>query len=140
MSFEALDNLVSRVRSGTSDGSLDDYVSSSLKANRNTISDYNREQLESGMDSELRDLGIYKDFNYKNRWRPVDLKLTGDFHNSIKPKFGSKDFEITSNDQKADMLQDKYGDDILGLTLEDIHELGEDITGQVQNGIRSKIL
>lgn len=140
MGFDVLDDLAKRVKSGTNKGSLDGYVAKALRANKETVAEYNREQLERGIDSEVRDLGIYKDFNYKNRWRPVDLKLTGDFHRSIKPKFGSSAFEMTSNDPKADMLQDKYGDTILGLSLEDIHELGEDITGQVQQGLREKVL
>lgn len=138
--FEALDNVVTRVKSGTTDGKLDKYISSGLRANKETIANYNRDQLERGIDSEVRDLGTYHDFNYKNRWRPVDLKLTGDFHMSIKPQFGGMSFEMTSNDEKADMLKDKYGDGILGLSTEDIQELGEDIVGQVQYGLRREVL
>ncbi|OOG19133.1 hypothetical protein BWD42_04065 [Sphingobacterium sp. CZ-UAM] len=138
--FEALDNLVARVKSGTTKGKLDKYVGSALRANKEDIANFNKEQLSRGEDSEDGDLGTYHDFNYKNRWKPVDLKLTGDFHNSIKPKFGSNSFEMTSNDSKAEMLQDKYGDSILGLSTEDIQEVGLDIVGQVQYGLKNEIL
>ncbi|HMR19767.1 MAG TPA: hypothetical protein PKA53_10755 [Sphingobacterium sp.] len=140
MGFDVLNDLVKRVKSGTTKGSLDSYVGKALRANKDTVAEYNRDQLGRGIDSEVRDLGIYKDFNYKNRWRPVDLKLTGDFHKSIKPKFNTANFELTSNDPKAGMLQDRYGDSILGLSLEDIQELGEDISGQVVYGMKEKIL
>lgn len=91
------------------------------------IADLNTLQLEKGLDSEGRDLGVYKVFSYKNRFRPVDLKDTGAFHKSIKPVPHANKFEMVATDEKADALQDKYGDAILGLSDQDKQFLIDDI-------------
>lgn len=120
-------------------GKLPTYTKKALQANAEGIAELNREQLEKGLDSENKDLGIYRDFAYKNRFRPVDLKLTGDFHRSIKPEFASESFNMVATDEKTEKLQDKYGDDIIGLSDKSIEELGTDIIGQVQYELRKEL-
>jgi len=140
MGFAVLDEQVERVRKATLKSSLEKYVGDALRPNKDTIADYNRQQLLRGMDTEVRTLGQYARFTYKNRWKPVDLKLTGDFHRSIKAKFNPTSVELVATDPKTDELKARYGAEILGLTLEDIWELGDDIKGQVQYGMRREAL
>lgn len=53
--------------------------------------------------------------------QPIDrvtLRDTGAFHRSFKLNIGPTAFEITPTDLKTEMLIEKYGEEILGLTDE----------------------
>lgn len=102
------------------------------------IPDMVTEQLNKGSDSDGKDLGVYKIFSYKNRFRPVDLKDTGDFHNSIKAIIKSDSIEIDATDQKRDLVQDKYGDAILGLSDENVQYLIDDIREEFVSEVRKE--
>jgi hypothetical protein len=67
------------------------------------------------LDSTGRSLGKYKNFKYKNRFQPVDLKLTGEFRNKFSLQISDTDTEIFSQDQKEGKLVKKYGKDIFGV-------------------------
>lgn len=111
-----------------------------LEERKNVISDLNTEQLNKGLDSEGNDLGVYKIFSYKNRFRPVDLRDTGAFHNSIQPKLNKERIEVIATDEKTDMLQDKYGDEILGLSDEGKQYLIDDIRDEFIQSYRKAVL
>lgn len=53
----------------------------------------------------------------------VTLRDTGDFHKSIHVEADQTYFEIVADDWKTDDLKFKYGDNILGLTDENLNEL-----------------
>lgn len=111
-----------------------------LEERKIQIVDLNTLQLEKGLRADGVDLGVYKQFAYKQRFRPVDLKDTGDFHKSIQAKINSHSLEITSSDRKTDMLQDKYGDEILGLSEEAKQYIIDDIRQEFINMVRKSIL
>ena len=111
-----------------------------IEERENQIADLNTAQLEKGEDSEGNDLGVYKVFSYKNRFRPVDLRDTGAFHNSINPDVKKDQFIMSATDEKTDMLQDKYGDEILGLNDDSKQYVIDDIRDDLINESRKAIL
>jgi hypothetical protein len=91
-------------------------LKSSIEKNEDEIMDLNRRQLDRGLDSEGGSLGKYKNFKYKNRYEPVDLKLTGDFRNKFSLQVSDKETEIFSQDAKEAKLKKKYGKAIFGIS------------------------
>ena len=53
----------------------------------------------------------------------VTLKDTGDFHYSFRIEYNSTGFKIVADDRKATELLRKYGEDILGLTAENVNKI-----------------
>lgn len=86
-----------------------------IEGNKEEILDLNRQQLDRGLDSEGDSLGKYKNFRYKNRWRPVDLKLEGDFRGEMDLRTDAKGTELYSHDWKMPILEKRYGKDIFGV-------------------------
>ena len=87
-----------------------------IAANEDKILDLNRQQLDRGQDSQGRSLGRYANFKYKNRFEPVDLKLTGDFRNKFSLQIDDKQTEIFSQDVKEEKLKKRYGKEIFGIS------------------------
>jgi hypothetical protein len=96
-------------------GSPKEALKKAIGKNEDKIMDLNRQQLDRGLDSTGRSLGKYKNFKYKNRFQPVDLKLTGEFRNKFSLQISDTDTEIFSQDQKEGKLVKKYGKDIFGV-------------------------
>jgi hypothetical protein len=86
-----------------------------LEQNEEAILDLNRQQLDRGLDARGNSLGKYKSFKYKNRWTPVDLKLTGAWRGKFTLQVKENESEIFSQDQKEEKLKAKYGKDIEGI-------------------------
>lgn len=80
----------------------------------------NRKQLDKGQKSDGSFLPNYKS---KSRSGPIRLYDTGDFWRGIR--FIADNDKITSfsDDRKNSLLQDKYGEKILGLTAQSKIEL-----------------
>lgn len=118
-----------------------DALKEAIAANEDRIMDLNRQQLDRGLDSEGRSLGKYANFKYKNRFQPVDLKLTGDFRNKFSLQITDKETEIFSQDAKEEKLKKRYGKDIFGIpdqfitNMQDIIE--EDFIREYQERIES---
>ena len=111
---------------------MHDIINRAIEVNRDIIADQNTNQLDKGLDSEGNDLGEYSNFDYKNRWKPVDLKLTGDFRKSINPSVGSDSFSLDASDWKTTMLKKRYGNSILGLSKEGVEVTCEFIKEDMQ--------
>jgi len=114
-------------------------INDAVKEHNNEISDLNTEQLNKGQKADGGTTGDYASISYKGRLRPVDLYDTGAFHKSIKANPFGKAFEMKATDEKTEMLQDRYGDDILGLTDENITEAGEIIKETMINNVRRQL-
>lgn len=121
---------------------LDIATERALKARQEEISDLNRDQLRIGMRSDGSFLPPYSS-NSVNKFgkQPGTIKLfdTGAFYDGIRPEFKKSEFDITDTDQKTDMLQDRYGDNILGLSNYSIGELAQDSLGQIQFELRKQL-
>jgi len=94
---------------------FDEAFGRSIQNNETLLLDLATEQLDTGKDQEGGDLGTYANIAYKGRLKPVDLKDTGAFRRSFDLKHRGNVLSVTASDEKTDKLQDKYGDDILGL-------------------------
>lgn len=96
----------------------------SIEETKDEIIERQKEQLRYGLNSKGEKIGKYKNPAYarkKSSMNPlagfgnVDLKLTGAFVGGIKVDVGNEVFTTESLDSKAEGLEAKYGNDILGL-------------------------
>lgn len=108
------------------------HLSSALTKAR--ISDMNTERLlNEGMRADGVPLGEYAASTIRMKqargqeYRWVTLRDQGDFHRGISVDTAKGAIEVTSSDAKTDMLLDRYGDAVLGLTPADIQELRQDV-------------
>jgi hypothetical protein len=111
---------------------IDDMIAAALEKHEQQIIDYNTQQLDRGLDAKGKSLGKYKNFKYKNRFQPVDLKLTGSYRNKKTLTPGKKKAEMFSQDEKAPMLEKRYGKDIEGLSAQNMDNVSELIKPHVQ--------
>lgn len=110
-----------------------DAIDYAVSATKEQLEDLATLQLSKGLDMEGNDLGSYSEdygLKVKGRLRPVDLKLTGQFHKSMdaKSKRGIITMDNTDPDlDKGNGLERKYGKDIIGLPKDkvDSGEVGE---------------
>lgn len=87
-----------------------------LNANKTFLSELNTEQLAQGIDENGNQIGARLPYrsreyaNYKNRLNPVagignpDLRLTGDYWDSITANIGKNTIQMVALDHKADDL------------------------------------
>ena len=92
-----------------------DCLKNAIRKNEDPIMNLNKQQLDRGLDATGKDLGKYANFKYKNRWRPVDLKLTGEFRDKFSLEVDDKGTEIFSQDSKEEKLKMRWGKDIFGI-------------------------
>lgn len=104
------------------------------------ILDLNRQQLDRGLDAKGESLGRYKNFKYKNRYQPVDLKLKGDYREKFTLAAGKKSAEIFSQDFKDGFLKKRYGKDINGIAQPFKSNVAEIIRDPLGEKIKSKLL
>lgn len=110
--------------------SLPDVVLESVKENEGQIIDLNtEEQLMKGLDSDGQAITPgYTPFTVsikRQKGQPTDrvtLKDEGDFHRSFKIAYGNDAFAIYADDPKAQKLERKYGNEIFGLTDDNLQE------------------
>ena len=138
MSFEVITSLKNSI--GRID--LDTATGRALKARSNDIAELNRDQLKQGKRADGSFLPDYSNNSvtkFGKKKGPIKLYDTGDFYEGIKPEFAKTDFLLKDDDSKTDLLEDRYGDDILGLSKENIEELAQDSLGQIQYEIRNEL-
>lgn len=114
-------------------------VEKKIVENQSQVLDLNTSQLYSGIDSKGQSLGEYRPFTVRlkrAKGQPTDrvtLKDEGDFYQGFRLEDNKFPFDIGSTDSKSDMLADKYGDDIFGLTKDSNDEIIEQILPEVQD-------
>lgn len=86
-----------------------------IEQNEEALLDLNRQQLDRGLDSAGKSLGKYRNFSYKDRFAPVDLKNTGEWRRKFTLAVDDRKSEIFSQDPKQKDLEKKYGKDINGI-------------------------
>lgn len=111
---------------------MDAIIQAAMEKHDQQIIDYNLQQLDRGLDAKGKSLGKYANFKYKNRFQPVDLKLTGEYRRKKTLAAGKKSAEMFSQDEKAAKLEKKYGKDIEGLNKQNTDNVGELIQPYVQ--------
>lgn len=115
-------------------------IDKAVDDNKEQIEDLNIDQLNRGEDSDGGSTGIYKSLAYKGRLSPVDLNKTGAFHKGITANSNNGQLLITGTDSKTDLLQDIYGDSILGISEENISDLVAILLEDVAINITNQIL
>ena len=130
--ISALLSAVETVERSMVDGT---YVRRAVQENTDKIVELNVEQLyEYGINSLGISIDTYAPYSpytvrVKNeKGQPTDrvtLRDTGDFHKSFEVVVGPIDFYITATDYKTDMLIEKYGEKIFGLTSQNKTELAQ---------------
>jgi hypothetical protein len=93
-------------------------IADAVVSNKEPIIGLNDMQLDKGMDANDASLGRYKNFKYKGRFTPIDLKLHGDFRSTEDILVESTGFRLIDEDFKTPFLQNRYGKDIIGLSTE----------------------
>ena len=109
------------------------------------IIDLNHGQLQSGIDSQGESLGEYapSTIEYKKRkgqiHTHITLKDSGDFYDSFQVVVTSTDIIIITKPVKSDgtNLIEEYGEDIVGLTPENLEKLCELIALELESAIVS---
>jgi hypothetical protein len=112
----------------------------SIEKNEEKILDLNRRQLDRGLDAEGKSLGRYKNFNYKRRFEPVDLKLTGSFRDKMNLQVTKTETTVFSQDQKEAKLQKQYGKEIEGIPLSMIANMQDIILDDFVEGYQALLL
>lgn len=119
------------------------------------IIDYNVEDqlYELGIGSKGKSIGYYEPYTKERKELKsslgigdgkisnVTLRDEGDFHSSFDVEFRENEFEIVANDPKTETLQYNWGEDILGLTDQNLQKVKDDyIRPNMQTAFRAKIL
>lgn len=101
--------------------------------NRAFLEDANTAQLAAGLDSEGQDIGPeYAPLTVaikKEKGQPTDrvtLRDEGDFYSSVVLNLDRDRFELVATDPKTPALVEKYGEEILGITEENLEEFRDD--------------
>lgn len=90
-------------------------IQRAIENNEQAILDLNRQQLDRGQDADGKSLGRYRNFRYKGRFQPVDLKLTGDLRNKETIGVDDKKSEFFSQDWKDPVITKRYGKKVWGI-------------------------
>jgi hypothetical protein len=103
---------------------LDNLMVKSMDQVSPTYLEQQKEQMSYAVKGTGQPIGKYGTAWYarkKNQMNPnagygnVDLKLTGSFYEAMEAKAQPEGMNIDSTDQKSQMLQQIYGNDIFGL-------------------------
>lgn len=140
MKFEAVRDLRERIKSINLNG----IAERALQVNQGEISDLNREQLQEGITSTGGFLPDYSPASvnmFGKEPGPIKLKDTGDYYEGIIPMFSDTSFDLMGTDIKTDMLEKRYSryGNPVGLTDENISDLGQIILPDVQRELRLKL-
>jgi len=108
-------------------------IRDAAEANKDVIEDMNSQQLLKGTYTSGRDITptyrnpIYAAAKQFMNARPKpgvpDIKLTGAYHESITATVTGGGISMEATDEKAQDLEDKYGNELIGLSEESRGEL-----------------
>ena len=102
----------------------DVVIEDAMKNSEEELTSVNKKQLYQGFN---REQGRLKEYHFavyaevKHRMNPIpgegnpDLYATGSFYKGLYAKVNGNEVQIDSTDPKNDELQQKYGEDIMGL-------------------------
>lgn len=117
-----------------------------IDRNKAIVLDLNTKQLFEGRNNKGEQIKPpYKNPKYAefkrtlNPFGVVDLRLTGDFHNSFFINDTSFPITFGASDEKTGELVQKYGEDIFGLTVASKAELSEQIREEIKDYYRRQV-
>lgn len=118
---------------------LNRLIGLALEERADLINELNQQQLDKGLDSKGKDLGPYKNFNYKGRFRPKDLLRTGEWRGKFTVTAGKKEAILFSQDRKDDLLTGEYGPDIHGVPRQQYPTIEEAILPILQESFAKEV-
>lgn len=128
-------------------GELPQIVASEINQVISEVEDLNIAQLQAGIDSQKKQIKPdYTDYTKsikQAKGQPtnrVTLKDEGDFYKSITYKADAKGVEYKATDIKTTALEEKYGEEILGLTDDNIFEVVNLIENEIADNLLKIIL
>lgn len=114
-------------------------VMNAIEANEVRIIDLNRVgQLDKGIGSDGQSFGDYKNFRYKGRFAPIDLKLKNDFRSAEDLEITNTGVEMVDNDFKLPFLTKRFGP-VLGWTEENTDNMGRLIESDVIQNLQNQL-
>lgn len=126
---------------------VEPFLMQTLKGREAEIEDLNLAQLEAGKDSTGK--AIKPDYTpftkaiKQAKGQPSDrvtLKDEGDFHKSITYKVEQKALAYDATDPKTEALEDKYGEEILGLDEASLGEVANMILDSIYQQTKDYLL
>jgi len=117
----------------------DKAIDDSVKLHDSEIEDLNIFQLQDGENSDGKSIGQYSSLAYKGRLDPVDLNKDGGFYKGINAKSKGGLIDISSTDEKERILKRDWGENILGLTVENMEEAASYIIDDVAENLYKQI-
>jgi len=131
-----LDELLQRTRKFERELSGGNMISEIIENNDAEIIEWNSEEqlFEKGITANGVSIATFAPYSpvtveiKQGKGQPTDrvtLRDTGDFHNSFFLDIDKEKFEIYASDWKTRTLTDLYGEDIFGLTPDNIKDLKE---------------
>lgn len=114
----------------------DEVIEETMDQSSPVITEKQREQMLTGVNSEGKKIGKYRSPAYarkKNAMNPLpglgvpDLRLTGQFYKGIYTEIRGDKIITDSTDEKTQDLADKYGENIFGLNKDKKAEAVEKI-------------
>ena len=136
---EAVDNLLKQLDRL----SIDKIVIEAAKEKEVEIIAMNTEQLYSGIDGEgNRITPLYAQSTIKAKRRknqPTDrvtLKDKGDFYDSFEVIYREQEIELIARDEKRVYLFRRYGEQVVGLTEENINKLSELLAESIKEKLK----
>lgn len=145
--FTPINRLIERIKS-LSDDAVWKFVANRPDVKRRIITLNTIDQLfDEGIDSKGVSLGIYSDFTKAKKkhdglpWNRVTLFQDGDFYRSFVVIVTISGWDIEAEDDKGDKaLFEVYGEDVKGLTPENIEKLKEFVIPIVQDYVYKQLL
>lgn len=117
---------------------LEQAVVNALLGKKETILKFNDEQLDKGEDSNGKDLGKYKNFKYKGRFSPIDLKDKNDYRNAEDIVFDNSEMVFIDSDFKDPFLTKRFGP-VKGLNEQNIERTAQLILPDVITNLENQI-
>jgi hypothetical protein len=119
---------------------MNSIVAEALEENKEYAADLITDQLTHGIKGDGEELMQYRNDEYAAFKRSIgsmsspvaDLKLSGDYHSSIKMEVGDKEGVVSSTDSKDVRLSAKYGEEIKQYTVDSKKELRLQIKPDIQ--------
>lgn len=117
-------------------------VGEAVEKNDEVVKDVMFQQLDKGLDSKGKSLGKYKNFKYKNRFQPVDLKREGNWRakETVSTSRNKKSAEMFSQDFKDKFLTKRYGKDIHGVATPYFPTVEAAIKPDLQDSFKNAVL
>jgi len=119
-------------------------VTRSLNKRKKQILDLNKGQLLAGEDSMGKEFGDYKSASWVRKRKKkglqighIDLKFDGNFQKNMFVDISGAGIKIGSKDDKTEQLVHHWGDDIFGLSQENLDALTEEIATDLANDLKT---